>query len=153
MLEVVVFQLASTVMSLLALVLAFVANEWAWIPCAVTTAALYLVLLGVRGKRYGPVPELSAGANELLRKFGHYYVMPFAGSEVSAAASTITLAAGAVGVVSAFKGNWWGLGIGVLIYGIASRLARQFNPTKFLVDDSEKAAHDEIVDHIRNRRT
>lgn len=52
--------------------------------------------------------------------------------------------------IGAFKGFWWGLAIGLVAYGVAAFLARQFNPTKFFTDDRERAAHDELVALIQN---
>ena len=147
------FNLITIVAALVSLVLAFLATPWAQIPLAVVTLLLYMIFFGVRGRRYGPVPELSSKANEMLTKFGHFYAMPFAGRDVSAASSGVALAAILVGIISAFRGFWWGLGVGILIYLVVAPLGRQFNPANFLTDEEERAAHDEIVNYMVSRRT
>jgi hypothetical protein len=143
--EAIVFQLLGIVAAIIGLILAFVSVQWAWLPPAIMVGFLYLLFFGLRSRRHGPVPELSWKANELLGKFGHFYAMPFAGSNASSAASITALAAGAIGVVSAIKGFWLGLGVGVALYVVAAPLARQFNPSSFLIDDAERAAHEEIL--------
>jgi len=146
------FQVIQVIAALISCVLAFTATPWAHAPLAAVTVLLYMVFIGVRGRRYGPVPELSPKANEMLSKFGHFYAMPFAGRDVSIASSGVALTAIVVGIISAFKGFWWGLGIGIIIYLVVAPLGRQFNPGNFLTNDAERAAHDEIVKYISSRR-
>lgn len=105
----------------------------------------------LRRRKPEPVPELSSKANEMLQKFGHFYFMPIAGTDMSVAASTVALASVVVGVVAGIRGFWWGLAIGVVNYWIAAPFARFFNPSKFLADEEERAAHNEIVTLMRQR--
>jgi hypothetical protein len=146
------FQLISWIAIVISCYLAYTSIQWAQIPLAIVTGLFYLLFIGMRGRRYGPVRELSPKANEMLRKFGHFYALPFAGRSLSGAASSIALGAAVVGIISAFRGFWWGLLIGIVIYLLASPLGRQFNPSGFLTDDAERSAHDEIVKYILSRR-
>jgi len=143
----------SSALALAAVVTAFFNPIWAWAFLAVPLAWILWTWLVLRLRQPAPLPEVSITANELLRKFGHYYAYPFAGAAYSSAASGLTMASMAVALIGICKGFWWGLAIGAVIYSSAAFLARQFNPTNFLVDDRERVAHEELVDAIRARRS
>lgn len=143
----------SIVFGIAAIVTAFFHPVLAWGVLALPLGWILLMWLALRSKRVRPLPELSSAANELLRKFGHYYAHPFAGAAYSGAASGVTMASMAVAAIGAFKGFWWGLGVGAVFYVISAFLARQFNPANFLVDDLERAAHDELVTAIQRRHS
>lgn len=95
---------------------AFFSPTWAWLPIGIADAFLLYVLRGAKQVRWKHIPELSATANQMREQYGHFYTMPFAASDYSASASTLQFAGIAVAIVGAFKGFWWGLGIGALNY-------------------------------------
>lgn len=149
------FQLVTSVLCLAAIIVAFWSPVISWcilaLPLAWFYFTLYATLYAVKPKGLSYVPELSAKANEMLSKFGHYYGRPFGARDISASASAITLSAIPIVVIGCFKGFWWGIAVGVVVYGLAGFIARQFNPANFLVDTSEQLAHEEIVGWIQSR--
>ena len=145
------FQIVTIVLCLAAAVVAFWSPVVSWCIVAVPLAWFYLTLYAVKPKSIGYVPELSMSANVMLNKFGHYYGRPFGARDISASASTITLAAILLVVIGCFKGFWWGIAVGLVVYVFASFVARQFNPANFLVDTSEQLDHQEIVAWLQSQ--
>jgi hypothetical protein len=125
---------------------------WGWVILAIPSSLLLLTLFGVKQKKWQYIPELSETANQMLQKFGHFYAMPFAGRDFSASASTLMFAGAAIGIISAFKGFWWGIAIGILNWLLMSFVSRAFNPTNFLVDPLEQMGHEEIIEWIKERQ-
>ncbi|SRR5258706_11703826 len=139
-----------TIFCLVAFVAAFFFPFWAWVPIGLADGYLLYVLGGAKRMKWKYIPELSRAANEMLQRYGHFYTMPFAGTDFSSSASGLQIAGIAVDVVCAFKGFWWGLGLAVLNYLVMGPVSVSFNPTHFLKDPSKKNAHDEVIAHIRN---
>lgn len=146
------FRLASVLLGLIALALAFVAIAWSWVPFAIGFAGLLVVYSAARKRQFGPVPELSAAANEMVAKFGHYYAFPDGSADVSGAASGLQLAGFAVGIVAIFDSNWFVFSLCVFVWLAGVFFGRQFNPTRFLVDEQERLAHQEVLAFVRARR-
>jgi len=124
---------------------------WGWIILGFPIVFLLVVLISVKVKRWRYIPELSDRANKLLQKYGHYYTMPFAGRDFSASASTLMFAGVFVSIIGALKGFWWGFLIAAMNWFVMGIVAKMFNPTVFLVDPLDKAAHEEIITYIRQR--
>jgi len=59
-----------------------------------------------------------------------------------ASASTLMFAGAAIGIISAFKGFWWVIAIGILNWFLMGFVSRAFNPTNFLVDPLELMGHE-----------
>jgi hypothetical protein len=133
-------------------VAAFFSPIWRWIVLGLPILFLLTTLWGLKQKRWNYVPELSPKANEMLQKFGHFYCMPFAGRDFSASASTVMWAGVILAIICLFHRFWWGIAIGLASWFIMGPVARAFDPTLFLVDDSERFAHDEIISFIYRRR-
>ena len=146
------FRLASVLLGLIAVALAFAAMAWSWIPFAIGFSGLLVAYLAAHRREFGPVPELSEAANEMVRKFGHYYVFPKGSDDVSGAASGLQLAGLVVGIVAIFDSNWFMTGFCALVWLAGVFFGRQFNPTRFLVDDQERRAHQEVLAFVRARR-
>jgi hypothetical protein len=135
-----------------AVITEFFSVMWGWIILGVPSAFLLVTLIGVKQKRWQRIPELSEAANQMLQKHGHYYAMPFAGRDFSASASTLMFAGAAVAIIGAFKGFWWGIGIGVINWFVMGTVSKAFNPTNFLADPIEQMAHEEIISYIMDRK-
>jgi len=145
-------QIIIIVICLAAVITEFFSVLWGWLILGVPSVFLLVTLVGVKQKKWKHIPELSEMANQMLQKFGHYYAMPFAGSDFSASASTLMFAGVAVAIIGAFKGFWWGIGIGVVNWLLMSFVSRAFNPMNFLVDPLERMAHEEIISYITGRQ-
>jgi hypothetical protein len=146
-------QVIAILLSLAAIVAELFSVLWGWIILALPSAFLITALLGAKRKKLARIPELSELANDMLQKYGHFYTMPFAARDFSSAASTLMFAGAVVAIVGAFKGFWWGIGIGIVYWFVMGLVARLFNPTNYLVDPAEMVVHEEIVSWISKRRT
>ncbi len=123
-----------------------------WVIIAIPIAYLLITLIAVKKYKWEHVPELSGMANEMLRKYGHYYNMPSAGNNYSSSASILGIAGVILAIVGAFKGFWWGIGLSLVNWFIIGLIAKAFNPTLFLVGLREKKAHEEIISYILERQ-
>jgi len=143
----------AAIFGLAAIVVALFWPIWAWVLLSVPIVIFFLFLVSLKSTtslRY--IEELSPKANSMLRSYWHFYKHPFAGAEISSSLSGLSLAAIVVAVIGLFHYFWWGLLIGIVVYAASSILARQFNPSGFLVDDEEKYAHEEIIAFLRASR-
>ncbi len=145
-------QLLVILICLAAVITEFFSVLWGWVILAIPSTLLLVTLFGVKQKKWQYIPELSETANQMLQKFGHFYAMPFAGRDFSASASTLMFSGAAIGIISAFKGFWWGIGIGALNWFLMGFVSRAFNPTNFLVDPLEQMGHEEIIEWITERQ-
>lgn len=141
-------QLIAIALSLVAIVTAFFSVLWSWVVIAVPIAILLVTLISLKQKRWKHISELSEPANAMLQKYGHYYTMPFAGRDFSAAASTLMFAGVVVAVIGAFKGFWWGFAIAVVNWLVMGLVSKAFNPSNFIADPMERLAHEEIISFI-----
>lgn len=145
-------QIIAILISILSFVWSFFNPVWAWVPLVISGLTLLVVLLGVKQKKWRHIDELSEAANQMLQKFGHYYSMPFAGRDFSAACSTIQFGAVGVGIVGAFFGFWWGLGLAVLFWFALGPAAMAFNPVNFIQGEPTlRFAHDEVIEWIMSQ--
>jgi hypothetical protein len=147
------FQKIVSAVCLVAVISEFYSILLGWLIISLPVMFLLVTLFSLRkGAKGMYFPELSNDANRMLQKFCHYYAMPFAGRDLSGSASTVMFAGVAVAVIGIFQGFWWGLGIAALNWIVMGITARAFNPASFLVDDSERIAHDEIISYITEKR-
>ena len=145
-------QMVAIFVSVGAFIWSFFQPIWAWLPLIAAAMGLLSVLAGVRLKKWRYVEELSPSANEVLQKFGHFYSMPFAGRDFSGACSTIQFGAVGVGIVGAFGGFWWGIGIAVSFWFVLGPAAMAFNPTNFIQNQPDiLAAHEEIIEWVASK--
>ena len=140
----------ATLIALGAVILSFFSTVATWSVLAVAAAAFWLLLLAIRRKQYPHIDDLSDDANALIQRYGHFYFMPFAGSDCSGGCSAICLASIIAVVVSCIRGDWWSLAVGAAVYCATAFAARGFNPTNFL-SPRERVAHEEIVVWLQSR--
>lgn len=145
-------QLLAILICVAAIITAIFSVLWGWVILGLPTAFLLVTLFHLKQKKWQHIPELSEKANQMLQKFGHFYVMPFAGRDFSASVSTLMFAGAAIAIIGAFKGVWWGIGIGILNWFVMGMVSRAFNPTNFLADPIEQMAHEEIISYIVERQ-
>jgi hypothetical protein len=125
---------------------------WCWIILAVPFVYLLSQAFLVKfTHRWKHIPELSAEANRLFQKYGHYYAMPFAGRDFSSASSAVGVTGMIISIIGLFFHFWWGILLGVMFLVISNRLGKFYNPSMFLelLSDSEKQAHKEIMSFLR----
>ena len=146
------FQIVTILAVLTSMVWAFFSPIWGWTPLVLNTCIVLFFLLASKKMKWKHVDELSPMANALIQQFGHFYASPHAGRGLSASSSTIQFGAAVVGIVDAFHGFWWGLAIGTVFWFGMSAAAVAFNPTVFLRDPIQQAAHREVIDWIDKRR-
>jgi len=145
-------QLIAIVVAIGSFIYSFFQPIWAWIPLSAAGLLLLIILFSIKLKKWQYVDELSSSANEMLQKFGNFYSMPFASRDFSAACSTIQFAAVAVGIVDAFNGFWWGLGLAVIFWFVLGPTAMAYNPTNFIQNEPMlRMAHEEVIEWVMSR--
>jgi hypothetical protein len=140
----------TTLLAISAIVLSFFSTVAAWALLGLLTVGFLLILFVVRKRTYPYFQELSPRANLLIRNHGHYYFMPFAGTDCSGACSAIGLASLSVIVISCFRGDWWSIVVGGVINVAVFNASKSFNPTNFL-SILERPYHDEIIAWARQK--
>ena len=96
---------------LASIIVCFFSRMWGWIILGVPFVYLFSQALIVKFiYKWKHIPELSAEANRLFQKYGHYYAMPFAGRDFSSASSAV----GLTGMIILIIGHMVNLLLGVL---------------------------------------
>jgi len=98
-------QMIVIIICLASVITAIFSILWGWLILAIPSVFLLINLLSLKQKKWKYIPELSESANRMFQKFGHYYTMPFAGSDFSSAASTLIFAGIAITIIGVFKGS------------------------------------------------
>ena len=139
-------------LAVVAFVVSFFSLLGGWLILGLPAAYFCLTLGLIRLKRYQIFPELSDRANQLLRRYGHFYLYPFASRDFSSSASTLSFAAIPVCVVGLFKGFWIGIAITIGYYFLLAFVASRYNPMPFFTSLDDKLAHEELVGFIQERQ-
>lgn len=145
------YQIITIVLCLASIIWAFFSPFWAWCPIVLVGLVLLVNLFGLKIQEWNYVEDLSPSANEILQKFGHYYRMPFACRDFSAAASTIQFVGIVLGIVGVFKGFYWGIGLGALFYIVFAIVAKEYNPTNFIQGTPIEISHQEVLDWLEQK--
>jgi hypothetical protein len=111
-----------------AIIIEFFSIPWGWIILFVPSAFLLIVLIAVKQKKWKFIPELSDMANLELQKYGHYYAMPFAGRDFNDSAYIVLFTGAILAIISAIKGFWWGIGIGIANWILMGLVANEYAP-------------------------
>jgi hypothetical protein len=146
------FQLVTTFFCLAAVITTFFSILWGWIILGIPFVFLLIMLLGVKHEKWKYIPDLSAPANKMIQKYGHYYFKPFAGRDSSTSAIIVILASAAITMIGASKGFLWGIAIVIVTWLLMGFAAINFNPTSFIIDPKKRRAHQEIIDYIMEKR-
>lgn len=157
------YKLITIILVIVAVVVTFTSPVAGWILYVIPTLFLWLTISVARKTwKWPEITELSARANAMIKKYGHFYNYPYASRSASAAASALTLAAIPMAIINLFQGFWWGALFAIVGYILTSRVAWQFNPTQFINDSAKKGvtdamvdkeAHEEVIDYIMKKRT
>ncbi len=117
------------------------------IPMSYLIANLW-VLRKIRGK---PAPELSEGANNLITRYAHWYTYPNTAKDNGAAARSLVFFGVIFGVLSYLYSFTWGLVAAVIAIPVMLFVSRKVDPIRYLTDEAQKKAHQEIVAFILKR--
>lgn len=128
-----------------AIFFAFYSVMWSWILIAAAIAVLVFALRSVSGVEWNDMPELSPSANEMFKKYGHFYTMQHGASIFSSLTSGVQFSAIIVGVINAYYSFWFGLLLAVFLWPMLNKMAKKFNPTRFITDPFESLDHREVM--------
>jgi hypothetical protein len=139
--------LLSIVFAASAVTCAFFHPLVAWLVIALPELFLIWMSISLTARKWtwNQYEQLSDDAKAMFQKYGHFYSMPHAASDFSAASSLLWKANIALIAVGVFRGFWWGLAIGLPTTFIFAFLARLFDPSAFIRIPSQRAAHQEIM--------
>jgi len=153
-------QMVTILIVIVSLVLSFIFHpSWAWIPIILVDIVICIQLWAVKQKykfkkyQFNDIPDLSPEANNLLRRYGHYFALPFASKDFSASAATSQFAGIAIAIIGLFKSFWWSIALAAANWFIMGFVAVSFSPVSLLVKSPAlQVAHDEIVEYINSKR-
>lgn len=145
------FTLTTILFGIAAIVLSFFNVTASFATLAVPTIGFAILLFALKAKKYEYISTLSDGANELIRKYGHFYLRPRAGADCSGSCSFIVIASMTITIISCIRGEWWSIPGGIAIYAVAAYTARGFNPMNFLLP-AERPFHDEIANVLNSEK-
>lgn len=147
------FQMLTVIVAVVSLVLCFFAHPaWAWLPIALVDLFICVQFwLAKQRYRFSYIPNLSPAANELLRRYGHYFATPFASKDFSASAATSQFAGIIIAVVGAFRTFWWGIAFGAANWFVMGAIAVSLSPVRILADKPAlQLAYNEVTEYIKS---
>lgn len=107
-----------------------------------------VVLWSVRYKyrSIGYIDELSSMANELLKKYGHYFAMSLGAKDFSASCATFQFGGIALMVFCLIKGFWWSIIFCAINWIVMGYWAVSYSPIAMINKNPNLAdVHDEIM--------
>jgi hypothetical protein len=142
--------LVSTILGASAIPCAFFHPTLAWFIIALPELFLIWMSISLTGREWtwNQYEELSAEAKAMFQRYGHFYSMPHAASDFSAAARLLWKVNVLLTAIGLLKGFWWGLAIGLpSVLGMIF-LAGVFDPGTSIKIPSQRAIHQEIMSKI-----
>jgi hypothetical protein len=125
---------------------------WAWSILIIQAVLLGAQFIGIKSKKIDYTDDLSAEANEQLRKYTHLYTLPTASQGISSSLSACAFASIIVGLIGVLNGFWTGLAIAVVYAFITDRMAKLLVPPAVYNNASSfKEIDGEIRDWMNNR--
>lgn len=149
------FQIISTIVMIVAIILTFFVRPiLSWVPVAILDIFIIVQFLLVRQRfRFDHVSTLSPEANHLLRKFGHYFAMPFGSKDFSGSAATSQFGGIIIAIICSFKGFWWAIAFAIGNWIVMGFVASSLSPASLLAKRTDlQVAHDEVVEFINSQR-
>ncbi|MFN8360456.1 MAG: hypothetical protein U0264_11130 [Candidatus Kapaibacterium sp.] len=136
-----------------AVVTTFYSITIAWVICLIPTVLLCFFKYSYARFDTKYIDELSPSANQMLRKFGHFYRFPRTSYDLGRAALYQGYGVMFVVIFSLNKANWLFLIFGIANYFLMSILIHFFDPHVYLSATKENrdevAAHEEVVEFLR----
>lgn len=115
--------------------------------------ALYLVvnLWAMTRIQVKPIEGLSDDARALITRYPHWYTYPNVAKDNGAAARALIFFGFLLAVISYAYSHYWGMFIGVV--GVITMLfvSRKVDPIRYLGNENQKKAHEEIVSYLLRR--
>lgn len=133
---------------LVSIIVAFWSPLLACATLGCAEAIILFALFEAKSRSWKFNPDLSAPANAVLQKHGHFYTMPFAASGFCASAGVCYLASIVLGIIFGFKGEWFLVAVAAINTISMVLVSREFNPATFITGPLEQIAHAEIMSHI-----
>lgn len=123
----------------------------AWAALGLFGAFLLFQLLVVRKThRFTPLlPAVTEAEALLVERYGHYFAMPFASRDFSAAAATLQFGGILVAIVSWFPGFKFAVAFAVFNWFIMGYVATAFSPAALLAKHPElRIPHDLLLQQV-----
>lgn len=138
---------------LTATVLIFFSKLAAWLVYFLPLGYLLVNLSFMRRLRVTPNEGLSQEARNLISKYPFWYTYPNVAKDNGAAAATLAFFGVVLGIISYVRDYRIGLGIGALAAIAMVIVRRKADPIRYLKDEAQIRAHEEIVVFLRKGQT
>lgn len=148
-------QIVTIFIAVVSLILSFIVYPlWAWIPIVLVDIVICIQMLAVKQKyRFNYIPGLSPEANDLLRRYGHYFAMPLASKDFSASSATIQFSGIAIAIIGLFRGFWWAIALAAGNWFLMGFVAVSLSPLSLLAKSPAlQIVHDEVVEYITSQQ-
>ena len=132
-----IFSIVTLIINIFCIILSFFHPLWAWLPFVLVVIYLYLTSKSFQSRKYKQIDQLSFAENELFKKFGYIYELPFATKDYSSACSSLILSAPVLAIIGAFQGQFLGIGLCVFFFLVLSHIELQYNPIRYFKNDPE----------------
>jgi len=139
------------VLSLVAIAVFFYSKTLALVIYVIPVAYLVVNLLALRQIRGSPAPGLSERAKNLIERYPHWYTNPNVAKDNGAAARILAffgIVFAALGYTYAFQ---WASIAGIIAAPTMVFVSRKVDPIRYLKEEADRKAHEEIVSFILRR--
>ncbi|MBI2531206.1 MAG: hypothetical protein HYW03_03180 [Deltaproteobacteria bacterium] len=144
-------QMISILLSLIAMAVFFYSNIAALIIYLLPAIYLIVNLWTLSKTRGRPAPDLSKEAQDLIMRFAHWYAFPNVAKDNGAAARCLLLFGIILGVLSYIYWFQWGVIAAVTTIPVMAYVSRKVDPIRYITEEAQKKAHEEIVAFILTR--
>ena len=144
-------QMMSILLAVIATAVFFFSKTAALIIYLIPVIYLIVNLWTLRKVRGKPAPELSEGAKNLIKRYPHWYTYPNVAKDNGAAARALVFFGIILGVLSYIYSSTWGFVAAVITIPVMVFVSRKVDPIRYLKDEGQKKAHEEIIAFILKR--
>lgn len=145
-------QIFSILVGIVAIAVFFYSKTAALVIYLVPAAYLLVNQWALRRQvRGNPPPELSEGAKNLIMRYPHWYTYPNVAKDNGAAARSLAFFGAVLAVLSYIYSLYWGLVTAVAAIPVMMFVSRKVDPIRYLRNEAQKRAHEEIVAFILKR--
>lgn len=144
-------KILSILLSVIATAVFFYSKTAALIIYLIPVIYLTVNLWALRKIRVKPDPELSEGAKNLILRYPHWYTYPNVAKDNGAAARALIFFGIILGLLSYIYNFPWGFFAAAIATPFMVFVSRKVDPIRYLKDEVQKKAHEEIVASILKR--